>query len=117
MIKSFGNIMDSEDIKRTFNVSSIQHRNLGKQVRLQLADNFVLKFTQAEASSLSFALVAVRDGVSPEREIYMSPIASDLAFVGDVKKSGMSIAVGADVVELDWINVGKLAVALAMEIE
>jgi hypothetical protein len=98
-------------------VSSIEHRILGKQVRLQLADNFVLKFTQAEASILSFALVAVRDGVSPEREIYMSPIASDLAFVGEVVKSGISIAVGSDVVEMDWATVGELANALAMEID
>ena len=109
--------MISEDIKSPFNVSNIRHRILGKQVRLQLAENFVLNFTQAEASSLSFALIAVRDGVSPENEIYMSPIASDFAFVGKVKKSGMSIAVGGDVVELDWDKVGKLAQALAAAID
>jgi hypothetical protein len=109
--------MDSAANKSPFNVSSIQHRILGKQVRLILADNYVLRLTQAEASSLSFALIAVRDGVSPEREIYMSPIGSDFAFVGEVKDSGMSIAAGSDVVELDWDNVGKLAQALAAAIE
>jgi hypothetical protein len=100
-----------------FSVSSIQHRVLGKQIKLQLADDFVLKFTQAEASSLSFALVAVRDGVSPEREIYISPIASDVAFVGEVKEFGMNIEIGNDTVELDWDNIGKLAEALAAAID
>jgi hypothetical protein len=99
-----------------FSLSSIQHRVLGKQVRLQFAENYVLNFTQAEASSLSFALIAVRDGISPEHEIYMSPIASDFAFVGEVKKSGMTIALGEDVVELNWDMVGKLAQALAAAI-
>jgi hypothetical protein len=109
--------MNSKDIKSPFNVSSIQHRIFGSQVRLQLAENFVLNFTQAEASSLSFALIAVRDGVSPEHEIYMSPISSDYAFTCEVKNSGISIAVGADVVELDWSNVGKLAQALGAAVD
>jgi hypothetical protein len=50
-----------------FSVSSTHHRVLGKQVRVQFADDFVLRLTPAEASSLSFALVAVSDGISPER--------------------------------------------------
>ena len=47
--------------EQLFSVSGTQHRLLGKQVKLQFADDFVLKLTPAEASSLSFALVAVRD--------------------------------------------------------
>jgi len=104
-------------LEQLFSVSSVNHRVFGMQIKLQFADDFVLKFTQAEASSLSFALVAVRDGVSPEREIYMSPIGSDAAFVGSVKESGMSIAVGNDVVDLDWENVTQLAEALADAID
>ena len=100
-----------------FIVSSINHRVLGKQIKLQLAEDFVLKLTQAEASSLSFALVAVRDGVSPEREIYMSPIACDVAFSGEVKDTGMSIATGKEAFDLNWTNVGKLAEALAAAID
>lgn len=103
--------------EQLFSVSVVQHRVLGKQIKLQLAENYILKLTQAEASSLSFALVAVRDGVSPEREIYMSPIASDVAFVGAVKESGMSIAISNGAVELDWSNVTQLAEALANAIE
>ncbi len=100
----------------SFAVSSVQHRVLGKQIRLQLADDLVLRLTPAEASSLSFALVAVRNGISPEREIYMSPIASDNGFVGTVLDTGMSIAMPAGTLELDWARVGKLAEMLASEI-
>jgi hypothetical protein len=103
-------------IERPFVVTSCQHRILGRQVQVQFADNFVLKLTQVEASSLSFALVAVRDGVSAEREIYMSPIASDAAFVGLVQIGGMSIALPAGPLELDWVNVGFLAESLAAAI-
>ena len=100
-----------------YSVSSTRHRVLGKQVRVEFADDFVLKLTPAEASSLSFALVAVRDGISPEREIYMSPIASDSAFVGIVGDSGISIATAARPLELDWTAVGGLAGALAAAID
>jgi hypothetical protein len=99
--------------EQLFDVCATQHRLLGRQVKLQFADDFVLKLSPAEASSLSFALVAVRDGVSPEREIYMSPIASDAAFVGTVLDSGMSIATPKGALELDWPNVGMLAERLA----
>ena len=99
-----------------FAVSSNQHRILGKQVQLKFADDFILRFTPAEASSLSFALVAVRDGVSPEREIYMSPIASDAAFVGTVRDNGMSIATPVGALELDWSKIGMLAESLAVAI-
>ena len=100
----------------SFAVSSVQHRVLGKQIRLQLADDLVLRLTPAEASSLSFALVAVRNGISPEREIYMSPIASDEGFVGTVCDAGMHIAIPDGMLELDWSGVGGLAEALAREL-
>lgn len=99
-----------------FAVSSSQHRVLGKQIRLQLGDDFVLRLTPAEASSLSFALVAVRNGSSQEREIYMSPIASDDGFVGIVRESGMSIDVRNGLLELDWQSVEKLSEELAAAI-
>lgn len=99
-----------------FTVNSIAHRAFGKLVKLQFTDDFTLRLTQAEASSLSFALVAVRNGISPEREIYMSPIASDAAFVGSVLDSGMSIAMPTGALELDWTGVGLLAESLATAI-
>ncbi|OHC82416.1 MAG: hypothetical protein A3J99_06825 [Sideroxydans sp. RIFOXYD2_FULL_59_7] len=99
-----------------FTVSGSQHCVLGKQVKVQFADDFVLKLTQIEASILSLALVAVRDGISEEREIYMSPIASDAAFVGSVRDRGVSIVTPAGQLELDWINVGCLAESMAAAI-
>ena len=97
-----------------FAVSSNPHRMLGKQIQLKFAYDFALRLTPAEASSLSFALLAVREGISPEREIYMSPIASDAAFVGTVQDNGMSIATPAGEIELDWSEVGALAESLAV---
>lgn len=103
-------------VENLFEVSRDRHRAFGTLIRICLAGNFVLRLTPAEASSLSFALVAVRDGVSPEREIYMSPIASDHAFAGTVRDAGMSIALPDRSLELDWVQVGKLAAALAAAI-
>jgi hypothetical protein len=100
----------------SFEVGSTQHRVLGRQIRLKLADDLVLRLTPAEASSLSFALVAVRNGISPEREIYMSPIGSDGAFVGTVHDAGMRIATPKGELDLDWAIVGKLAEKLASAI-
>lgn len=102
--------------EQAFSVSGTWHRLRGKQIELQLAQGFVLKFTPAEVSCLSFALVAVRDGISPEREIYMSPVASDAAFAGTVLDRGMSIAIPAGTLELDWLGVGSLAESLAAAI-
>lgn len=102
--------------EQAFSVSNVQHRVMGRQIRLQLADDYVLRLTPAEASSLSFALVAVHAGISPEREIYMSPIASDDAFDSKVVENGMRIALRDKEVELDWEAVGHLANAIAKEI-
>lgn len=101
----------------SFEVSRTRHRVLGQQIRLQLAQDFELRFTPAEASSISFALVAVRDGISPEREIYMSPIASDVAFVGSVGDAGISIALATGALDLDWQGVTALASSLAAAID
>lgn len=100
-----------------FTVSSRPHRVFGQQVVLQFAGDFVLNLTQAEASSLSFALLAVRNGASLEREIYMSPIASDAAFAGTVHDNGVKVACPTGMLELDWTTVGLLAGAIAAAID
>lgn len=99
--------------EQCFSVESVQHRVMGQQIRLRFTDDLELRFTPAEASSLSLALVAVRQGISPEREVYMSPIASDEAFVGKVSEVGMSITQRDEAIELDWLAVEKLASSLA----
>ncbi len=102
-----------DSVALPFQVSSRSHHVLGRQVCVRFADDFILRLTLKEASSLSFALVAVKDGVSPEREIYMSPIASDAAFVGLVEESGMSISTPRGPIWLDWTKVGLLAQSMA----
>jgi hypothetical protein len=99
-----------------FSVASVPHRVMGRQIRLQLAPDYVLRLTPAEASSLSLALVAVSRGISPEREIYMSPIASDDAFVGTMQASGMHVALRAGDLVMDGDGVERLAAALAAAI-
>jgi hypothetical protein len=99
-----------------FTVSTCQHRVLGAQVVVRFAGDFVIKLTQIEASALSLALVAVRDGISDEREIYMSPIASDAAFIGVVRDGGVSVSIPAGTLELDWVAVRGLAEAMAAAI-
>ncbi|MFA6014410.1 MAG: hypothetical protein WC742_05035 [Gallionellaceae bacterium] len=101
----------------SFDVASFRHRALGKLIQVRFAEDFALRLTPAEASSLSFALVAVRDGVSPEREIYMSPIASDAAFIAAVHDTGVNITLPNGKLELDWIGVGTLAESLAINID
>ena len=94
-------------------VYSVQHRAFGKQVCVQFSEDFVVKLTQSEASSLSLALFAVRDGISEEREIYMSPIGSDKAFSGTVHSLGISVAIPSGELQLDWLKVGLLSASLA----
>jgi hypothetical protein len=106
----------SESLATRFAVSNTQHRAFGKLIRLQLAEDCVLRFTASEASSLSLALVAVRQGISPEREIYMSPIASDAAFIGNVTDAGVNITMPNGVLKLGWEEVGALAEGLAVAI-
>ncbi len=106
----------SETLTRNLSVESMQHRAFGKLICLKFGDEATIRLTPKEASSLSFALVAVRNGISPEREIYMSPIASDGAFEGAVNEAGMSISSGNHVIELDWDEVEALATALAQAI-
>lgn len=108
----------AETCTPSFVVSGCRHRALGLQVRVEFADGFVLRFTPVEASSLSFALAAVRCGISPEREIYLSPIASDAAFVGVARDGGIGIAIAVrtGMLELDWPGVGRLADELAAAI-
>ena len=105
-----------EQLNLSFTVNITEHRALGRLVNLQLPDGLLLRLTPAEASSLSFALVAVRDGISAEQEIYMSPIASDAAFIGSVHADGMSIVGAMGTQELDWSQVGVLAGKLALAV-
>jgi hypothetical protein len=85
------------------------HRAFGRLIRLTLDTDTRLDFTAEEAATVSRALTAVREGRSAEREIYMSPIASDHEFCGAVRPNGIRIAIGGAALDLDWDGVDRLA--------
>jgi hypothetical protein len=67
-------------------------------------------FTRQEAAIVSRALQAVALGTSAERQVYMSPIASDHDFEARVAETGIVvISDGCVDVQLDWNDVGALS--------
>ena len=94
-------------------VTVIHHRALGSLVRLHISDAIPLDLTCQEASILTRALTAVRDGKSIEREIFMSPVASDDSFCGTVIEEGLLLTCGTQTQMLDWTEVSLLAENLA----
>ena len=90
-------------------VTQSVHRAFGRLIRLTLDTNIRLDFTAEEAATVSRALTAVREGRSAEREIYMSPIASDHEFSGAVLPHGIRIAIGGTTLDLDWDGVDRFA--------
>ncbi|MGA9601806.1 MAG: hypothetical protein WBS22_16410 [Methylocystis sp.] len=74
-----------------FSVEPIAHRFLGPLIALALPGQPRRLLTLQEASSLSRALAAVAQDASAERQIYMSPIASDCDFDARVVSSGLVV--------------------------
>lgn len=72
-------------------VETVRHRVLGRMVRLRLVPGPELLLTPVEALTLSNGLSAVAAGNSAEKEIFLSPIASDAEFSGRVTAAGMVI--------------------------
>jgi hypothetical protein len=90
-------------------VNHSAHRALGRLIRLMLDGDTRLDFTAEEAATVSRALTAVREGRSAEREIYMSPIASDHDFSGTVLGDGVRVTISGRAVDLSWNDVDRLA--------
>jgi hypothetical protein len=90
-------------------VNHSAHRALGRLIRLTLDSDTRLDFTVEEAATVSRALTAVREGRSAEREIYMSPVASDHEFSGAVLADGLKVTIGGRSVDLVWDDVDRLA--------
>ena len=90
-------------------VNQAAHRAFGRLIRLTLESDTRLDFTAEEAATVSRALTAFREGWSTEREIYMSPIASDHDFSGTVLAEGVRVTVGGRAVDLVWNEVDRLA--------
>jgi hypothetical protein len=90
-------------------VNHSAHRAFGRLIRLTLDGDTRLDFTVEEAATVSRALTAVREGRSAEREIYMSPIASDHEFSGAVLADGVRLTIDGCCVDLAWHDVDRLA--------
>lgn len=70
-------------------ISVLRHPALGRLIRLEGVAAAPLSLTPQEAATIARALSAVREGRSSEREIYLSPIASDASFQALVEAEGL----------------------------
>jgi hypothetical protein len=104
--------MSGETDSPVFSVDCLTHRALGPLLRLT-APGLDLRLTPQEAHTLALALRAVAEGRSAEREIFMSPMASDGYFVGRVADWGLAVEAGDQAIPLPWPAVTRLAEALA----
>lgn len=95
-------------------VAAAEHRHFGALVTIRMGEQPVRRLTPNEAGILSRALKAVADGASLEKQIFMSPIASDHEFEALAQPDGVAVkAPGCPDVFLDWIETRALAEALA----
>lgn len=96
-----------------FNLVVKANAAFGALATLTLATQPPRRFTAQEAAIVARALDAVATGASPEKQIYMSPIASDHDFEARVEPEGVVVTTpgGADVT-LNWDETLALAAAL-----
>lgn len=95
-----------------FSLTAATHPAFGRLIALASSDGGAVRLTAPEALTLSRALAAVRAGRSAEREIYLSPIASDSDVLGVVDDDGVRLRLGEFETRLDWNAVEALAAAL-----
>ncbi|HMK88635.1 MAG TPA: hypothetical protein VK446_03250 [Methylocystis sp.] len=101
-------------MSESFTISSTPHAAFGALVALSLPPQPMRRFTREEASIVARALAAVARGASSERQVYMSPIASDQDFDARVGDNGLAVtAEGFSEIALDWTETRMLAEALA----
>ncbi len=107
-------------------VTQTSHRALGPMRLLELGWSTAaharspaalsLRLLPQEAHTLGLALQAVAEGRSPERELFMSPMASNGLFVGHVDTQGVAVELATDPgLPLDWPQVRRLAALLLAE--
>lgn len=95
---------------RAFSVAAARHRAMGEVILLAIPGQPERRFTHREALTVSRALEAVANGQSAERQIYMSPIASDHDFEALAEEGGVAVtSPGRDIVRLDWGQTRALA--------
>jgi hypothetical protein len=95
-------------------VAAAEHRVFGALVTIRVGAQPQRRLTRDEAAILSRALDAVATGASVERQIFMSPIASDHDFDALAQDDGLAVrAEGFSDVLLDWTQTRTLAAALS----
>jgi hypothetical protein len=100
-------------MSQSFTVAVIEHKAFGFLITLMLPGEPARRFTREEALIVSRALGALACGASAEREIYMSPIASDYDFDVRVGADGVVVTIEGGGAALNWDE----ARALARELE
>jgi hypothetical protein len=91
-----------------------EHRVFGALATIRAGAQPERRLTRQEAGILSRALAAVAEGKSPERQIFMSPIASDNEFEAQAQEDGVLLrSDGAADIFLDWTETRALAASLS----
>jgi hypothetical protein len=100
-------------MSESFSISVGKRHGFGALATIALAGQPERRLTLAEASILASALDAIAEGASPERRIYMSPIASDHDFDASAGPEGIVVVLeGRADLRLDWRETRALALAL-----
>lgn len=97
-------------MSQEFSFTETPHRAFGVLAALGFPGQPTRSFTRQEAAIVSRALKALVQATSTERQVYMSPIASDHDFEARVVDGGIVvIADGCVDFQLNWNDAGDLA--------
>jgi hypothetical protein len=97
-------------MSQTYTLTEAPHGAFGTLATLTIAGHPIRRFTREESAIVARALYAVVNGASKERQIYMSPIASDCDFVAQVEREGVLVCCeDCEAVPFDWDETRKLA--------
>lgn len=100
-------------MSESFSLVVDRHDAFGVLTTLRIAAQPARRFTLQEAAIVARALEAVAQGASDERQIYMSPIASDHDFEASVEQDGVIVrAPGYAEARLGWPETLALAAQL-----
>ncbi len=101
-------------MSKKFSLTEAPHVAFGVLAILEFPGQPARAFTRQEATIVSRALKAVARGISAERQVYMSPIASDHDFEARVVETGVVVILdGCADVQLDWNDVDALSLRFA----
>lgn len=97
-------------MSQSFTITATRHGAFGNLVTLTIPGQPGRRFTPKEAMFVSRALIGAARGTSRERQIYMSPIASDHEFDAQVGPDGIVLASnGYGAAMFDWDETQKPA--------